>query len=474
KLQDGDYVIFNRQPTLHKYGMMGHKVKVLDGKTFRLNPIVCGPYNADFDGDEMNMHCPQSEETYTEVRELMPADKLVISLRNGDPIITPVEDLITGSYIFTRKNTSFSKEEAMNVLYLIDITELPKSDVEGQRYSGKALFSLILPKNLNLEYKNKLCSIAQKANGSCPKCKKEKCPYDAYFKIEKGKIISGVIDSIMNDHKNLVETIFRHYESQVLTDFYYKMSKLAFYALDKKGLTIALDDYMASDKIKADIKSETKKLIAKSNEIIRKYEDKTLQLTSGKNLEETFEAEILKASHDMKDKIVEKAILDLKVKDLLSENKPIYNNTIMIGGYGGGRGRILNVVNMAGLWGQVSLRFGRPKTGYATRMLSSSLKNTNQIVDYGFVGSSFYDGMTPKEYFFHSMGARQGYIDIAVGTKVSGYLYRRLANALKDLIINDSLEVITSDKKIIQFRYGEDGLSPDKAYIGKNINFFLE
>ena len=193
----------------------------------------------------------------------------------------------------------------------------------------------------------------------------------------------------------------------------------------------------------------------------------------GKNLEETFENEILRVTGDMKDKISDK-ILEIKLDELFSKVKKSNNNTALVASIGGSRGRILNVVNMLGLWGQVTVRTGRPKAGFSERLLSSSPKGSNQVMDYGFVQSNFFDGMSPREYFCHAIGGRQGEIDTGVATKVSGYLYRRLSNALKDLVVNDELKVTTADGQVIQFMYGEDGLSPEKAYLGKNINFFNE
>lgn len=472
KLQDGDVVIFNRQPTLHRLSMMGHYAKILPEKTFKLNPIVCDPYNADFDGDDMNLHVPQSEESYSEVKELLMAEKHVISIRNGRPVISPDHDLITGAFILTRESTEFNKKEAMDILYSIGITELPPADRGKGRYSGKLLFSQILPDTLHLEYKNKLCSIISKTK-SCTKCKKEKCPFDCYLKIEKGKIISGVIDEKMDSPKALVEVLYRHYGYESLIDFYYKFSKMVFYALTKKGLTVALDEYKASEELKKEIKFKIKGMITSSNNIIKKYEDKTLPLIPGKDLDETFESELLKISYEMKDKITDK-ILEIKINDLLSKTKQTNNNTILLASVGGNRGKVTNVANMLGLWGQVTVRTGRPKAGFSDRLLSLSPKGTNQMTDYGFVQNNFFDGMNPREYFYHCMGGRQGEIDTGVATKVSGYLYRRLSNALKDLIVNDELKVTTADGQIIQYIYGEDGLSPDKSYLGKNINFFNE
>ncbi|MDD3178274.1 MAG: DNA-directed RNA polymerase subunit A', partial [Candidatus ainarchaeum sp.] len=247
-LVDGDVVIFNRQPTLHRVSIMGHKVKILPGKTFRLNPIACAPYNADFDGDEMQIHAPQSESSIAEIKNLMMVEKHIISLRDGNPLITPVEDIISGSFLLTKKDTIFTKKEAMEMLYSIGIKELPPSDRGKGMYSGKLIVSQIIPKDLSIEYNNKLYTILKELKGKITKKDIEK--YDCSLKIEKGKLISGVLDEKMTKHRNLIDVISRHYPEDKLVEFYYKLCKLVFYTFSKKGFTVALDEYNAPEKLR--------------------------------------------------------------------------------------------------------------------------------------------------------------------------------------------------------------------------------
>jgi DNA-directed RNA polymerase subunit A' len=470
-MMDGDVVIFNRQPTLHRVSIMGHKVKILPGKTFRLNPISCPPYNADFDGDEMQIHVPQSEAALAEIKNLMMANQHILSMRDGKPLIVPGEDLISGGYLLTKNSTEFTKKEAMDLLYSIGITQLPTADRGRGMYSGKLIFSQILPKDLNLEYENKMYSVVRQVKGKVTKKDVEK--YDCYFKVEKGNLVSGVIDERINKPKNLIDVLVRHYSKEYIVEFYYKLAKLVFYAVSKKGLTIALDEYRTPDLLQVEIDEKYKKLISTTNGVIRKFENKTLPLISGKTLEETFELEMIKAASETKDEISKK-VLEIKFNEMFDETKISNNNTTMLSSVGGSRGRVTNLVNIVGFWGLVTVRTGRPKAGFSDRFLSSNVVGTKALVDYGFIKNNFFNGMTPKEYFIHSIGGRQGEIDTGVATKVSGYLYRRLSNALKDLVVADDLSVKTADGLIVEFVYGDDGLSPEKAYLGKNINFFHE
>ena len=144
QIVDGDIALFNRQPSLHRISMMAHEVRVLPGKTFRINPVVVAPYKADFDGDEMNLHILQTQEAQAEARHLMKVEKQVLSPRHGHAIIKPQEDNVSGLYFLTHDDTSFTEDDARNLLYLVGRTEMPESDLKGGMYSGKLLFSLLL------------------------------------------------------------------------------------------------------------------------------------------------------------------------------------------------------------------------------------------------------------------------------------------------------------------------------------------
>ncbi|TFH02653.1 MAG: DNA-directed RNA polymerase subunit A', partial [Candidatus Thorarchaeota archaeon] len=183
---DGDIAIFNRQPSLHKMSMMGHFIKVLPYKTFRINPCTTTPYNADFDGDEMNLHLPQTEEAIAEVRILMGVSEQIITPRYGLPIIGANEDHISGCFILTQDDTFVTKKQLAHVMSLIGYDkDLP--DSKDGIYSGKQVFSMLLPSDFNYEGKSRKCL---KHN----ECMNEKCEHDSYVSIKNGKLKCGVID----------------------------------------------------------------------------------------------------------------------------------------------------------------------------------------------------------------------------------------------------------------------------------------
>ncbi len=466
QLQDGDTVLFNRQPSLHKLSMLCHVAKIMPGKTFRLHPIVCKPYNADFDGDEMNLHVPQTLEGIAEAQELMAIENQIISPRYGGPVIILDEDGVSGSFLLTLKSTVFSKEDAMKFFQMLGQSELPKPD-RGKNYSGRLIFSQLLPKDLNLEYKTKLSSLLEKLSFHDPKIKKE-IEEHSIVRIKNGVLEEGIIDGFsLGEGKGiLVDTLTRNYPKNIIMTFYNNLSKISEEIVSTMGMTVSLKEYETTTSVERVIEKAVKEELEVAEELVKKFRKGTLDLIPGRNLEESFEINMMRLGARIKDK-VEKQIMEEKVSALFGEN-PDFNTTVMI--LSGSRGSSVNLTNLSGLWGQASVREGRPKKGYKKRLIALNHKNDVGVDAGGFIKHNFMQGMTAFEYFYHAMGGRQGEVDTGVSTKVSGYLYRRLANSLKDLVVSGDESVRTASKGIIQYVYGEDGVFPEKTVRGKNMN----
>lgn len=164
-INDGDIVLFNRQPSLHKMSIMGHRVRVLDYSTFRLNLSCTTPYNADFDGDEMNIHVPQVRYCYSpssqtiqaraEVTELMMVHKNIISPKSNSPVMGIVQDTLLGSQKLTLRDTFITKDMAMNMMMWVDTFDgnipVPAVMTKNEKgkiiplWTGKQMYSLLLP-----------------------------------------------------------------------------------------------------------------------------------------------------------------------------------------------------------------------------------------------------------------------------------------------------------------------------------------
>jgi DNA-directed RNA polymerase subunit A' len=182
-----------------------------------------------------------------------------------------------------------------------------------------------------------------------------------------------------------------------------------------------------------------------------------------RTLKESFELKMLRLAAKAKDK-VQTQLLKEKIEQVLSDRPPL-NTIVMI--LSGSRGNPVNLTNISGFWGQASVREGRPRKGYKERLITLNQPEDVGLMAGGFIEKNFMDGMNAREFFYHSMGGRQGEVDTGVSTKISGYLYRRLANALKDLKVTNDGSVRTASQNLIQFVYGDDGIFPTTTRVGK-------
>ena len=455
-LMDGDIVLYNRQPSLHRMSIMAHKVKVLPYRTFRHNLCVCPPYNADFDGDEMNVHVPQSEEARAEAENLMLVEKHIISPRFGGPIIGAIHDFISGAYLLT--SSYFTKDEAAILLRSSGLKDnLGEPDIveDGvELYSGKKLFSKTLPDGLTLKYRAKICK-------KCEKCEEENCPYDAYVVIKNGNLIKGVVDKngYGSEAGIILNTIVKEFGSEEARKFLDSATKMAIKAMMIKGFTTGIDDEDIPEEAIEEIQKALDEAEKKVEEIIKQYEDGTLEPLPGRSLEESREAyimQILGKARDEAGKIAERYLGE--------------DNHAAVMARTGARGSLLNITMMAGCVGQQAVRGGRVFRGYRGRTLPHFEKGSLSAKSHGFVRSCYKKGLSPTEYFFHAMGGREGLVDQAVRTAQSGYMQRRLVNALQDLKAEYDGTVRDSKGLIVQFAYGEDCVDPSKADHGKAVD----
>ncbi len=469
QLIDGDVVLFNRQPSLHRMSMMAHRVKIMEGKTFRFNLCVCPPYNADFDGDEMNLHVLQSEEARAEARILMQVQENILSPRYGGPIIGAIHDHITGAYFLTHNNPHFSKQEAMNILTKLDDIEIPDpmKDENGEEYwTGRQLFSVVLPKGLNLKYKANICQ-------KCAKCEKENCPNDAYVSIKDGELICGTIDvkGIGNSKGRILDRIARDYRDEKYdtfsngirenraAKFINQVTRLALGAIVNHGFSTGIDDEDIPEEAKLQIKSLNEERVEEVDNLVHAYENGILQQMPGRSLKETLEVRAKGVLEEARDGTGEIAGKHLGMK-----------NPAVIMAKTGARGNMLNLSQMAGIVGQQTVRGERLSRGYWNRTLPHFKKGDLGAFAKGFVTHSYKAGLSPTEFFFHAMGGREGLVDTAVRTSRSGYMQRRLISALEDLKLMGDGSVRNTAGNIIQFRYGEDGSDPARSVKGKSVD----
>ena len=439
-LMDGDVCIFNRQPSLHRMSIMCHKIKVLPGKSFRLNPSTCTPYNADFDGDEMNLHVPQSEEARAEAEILMHVQHNIITPKNGLNIIACIQDSITGNYLLTRE-MEFSREEAIELLLSIgwnDFSSFPKT----KTINGRQILSALLPKDFNFIGYNLMHKEGER---------------DGTVIVKNGQLSSGIVDRaiIGKESGDLLRSLYIQYGPEKILKILNNISKLGIKIVTNYGFTTGLVDTDVEEKIFSEINKLMDDVLKKVDELIEEYNSGKLEAYPSKTLKETLELKILEVLNKARN----------KVGKLVAENSSASNPTIIMAA-SGARGNELNLAQIAGSVGQQALRGERINRGYNGRVLPIFRKNDLGAAPHGFVRNGFKQGLKPYEFFFHAMTGRDSLMDTALRTPKSGYLYRRLANALQDLRVEYDRTVRSANKEIVQFNYGEDDIDISKSEAG--------
>jgi DNA-directed RNA polymerase subunit A' len=448
-LKDGDIVLFNRQPSLHRMSMMAHEVKVLPYKTFRLNLCVCPPYNADFDGDEMNMHVFQTEESRAEAKSLMRVQEHILSPRFGGPIIGGIHDHISGAYLLTRLGSDFKEEDVLQMLKKSNIP-FPERQ-KGDSWTGKEIFSLLLPESLNMVYKAEICR-------KCDECLRQECKNDAYVVIESGQLKTGAIDERAYGafSGKILDSIVKDYGTDKAREFLDSATKLAISGIMKRGFTTSTAD----EEIPREAKDRIEELLSKSEsrveQLIDAFHNDELESLPGRSLRETLEMKIMQVLGEARDKSGE-----------IAESYFGMDNHAVIMALTGARGSMLNLTQIAACVGQQSVRGGRIERGYSNRTLPHFQVGELGAKASGFVHSSYKKGLDPLEFFFHAMGGREGLVDTAIRTAQSGYMQRRLVNALQDLSVQPDGTVMDNRGIVIQTKYGEDGVDPAKSDYGK-------
>ncbi|SNZ06394.1 DNA-directed RNA polymerase, subunit A' [Natronoarchaeum philippinense] len=446
-LIDGDIIIFNRQPSLHRMSIMAHEVVVMPYKTFRLNTVVCPPYNADFDGDEMNMHALQNEEARAEARVLMRVQEQILSPRFGENIIGAIQDHISGTYLLTNENPQFNETQALDLLRATHVDELPEptGEDDGTPYwTGRQIFSELLPDDLDLEFTSSAGDTVV---------------------IEDGRLTDGTIDEdgVGAFGGEIVDTITKVYGETRSRQFINEVAALAMRSIMHFGFSIAIDDETVSHEARDRISETIDDAYDRVEELIDTYEAGELESLPGRTVHETLEMKIMQTLGKARD----------NAGDIAEEHFDDDNPAVVMA-ESGARGSMLNLTQMAGCVGQQAVRGERINRGYEDRTLSHYKPDDLSADAHGFVEHSYTEGLEPREFFFHAMGGREGLVDTAVRTSKSGYLQRRLINALSELETQYDGTVRDTSDTIVQFEFGEDGTSPVRVSSSEDNDIDVE
>jgi DNA-directed RNA polymerase subunit A' len=403
----------------------------------------------------MNMHVLQTEESRAEASILMQVQENILSPRFGGPIIGGIHDHISGLFLLTRNENSITKTAALELLRKSDIRVLPEPSSyteDGEPlWNGKQIFSQILPEGLFLEFPAQVCF-------KCETCKKRDCEYEAYVVIENGEMLQGTIDeqAIGAFKGKILDKVVKEYGTEAGAKFVDDFTRLAIRGVMKTGLSFGISD----EDIPATAKMQIANLLNEAEEnvqrLIQAYEAKELEALPGRTMDETIEMKIMQELGKARDQTGNIAGRQLGLE-----------NSAVIMAKSGARGSMLNLTQMAACVGQQAVRGERIRRGYNGRTLPHFDKGDLGADARGFVKASYKSGLNPTEYFFHAIGGREGLVDTAVRTSQSGYLQRRLVNALQDLEVQYDGSVRETRGVIVQFKYGEDGIDSTKSDYSK-------
>ncbi|KAJ7929053.1 hypothetical protein B0H13DRAFT_1965408 [Mycena leptocephala] len=443
---DGDIVLFNRQPSLHKLSIMCHRAKVRPWRTFRLNECVCGPYNADFDGDEMNLHVPQTEEARTEALELMSVKHNLVTPRNGEPVIAAIQDFITGSFLLSRKDLFLDRRQFTQICcYFADANmqiDIPPPTIwkPVRLWTGKQVFNVLMRPN-------KQSKIRVNVESKCHKWEEAKpsnypfianpandlSPNDGWLVIVNSEIMCGVMDKATS----IFGVIMRDYGPHEAAAAMNRLAKLC--AVANFGFSLGINDVIPGPELSAKKDDLVEKAYADCLDAIALAKKGKLENKPGCDQEQTLEAHISRLLSDVREKVGQ-----ICMKELSRQNAPLIMATC------GSKGSVINQI-IAG---------HRVPDGFQDRSLPHFPKKSKEPPSKGFVRNSFFTGLRATEFLFHAISGREGLVDTAVKTAETGYMQRRLMKALEDLTTQYDLSVRNSTGGVVQFRYGDDGLDP--------------
>jgi len=378
-LLDGDVVLFNRQPSLHRMSMMAHRVRVMPYDTFRLSVMVTPPYNADFDGDEMNAHCPQSATTATELRMLSGVASQIVTPREHAPIIGVVQDVALGLHLITAADVRVGRKAACNMLAHLSTCD---GDVGPEVWTGRDLLSALLPRTLHLETGRETIEFGRLLDGQLNK--------DSYQ-----RSTNGILHAVYNDNGPRRAV-------RLLDD----TQNLACDWLMTNGFSVGIGDLVCRPELLVDIGAA----MATAR---RAVSDIFLSIHTGDFKNDTFQsdAEYVEALALKEVEAMFKVVGAGAIEDSRARSSRLLS---MVDVGAKSKGKTMNVCQMVGSLGQQQIDFRRVPLSFEGRVLPHFARYDDGCDARGMVESSFVQGLTPQEFFMHAMAGREGLIDTAV------------------------------------------------------------
>lgn len=529
-LKNGDMLLVNRQPTLHKPGIMGHKARILlnpNYQTIRMHYANCNTYNADFDGDEMNCHFPQNTIADAESRFLACTDEQYIVPTDGSPLRGLIQDHVDSGVKLCNKDTFLTRDRYQQLVFHalcgMDGVDLIPNDMDigmvppairkpKELWTGKQVISTILlhlsPGNFSKNGQSKVRGISFERKAKTPAWAFGEAVYEHLVLIKDGELLRGVLDKAAFGATSfsLIHAVHEVYGSTKAGLLLNSFSRIfTFYLQSYAGHSCRLEDLVLTKKADEERRRKVEEATAIGCRAAKAWADsdggkvKIPPIESFNNVDQPLNpsefANTRAKIGDLlsgKDRLYNSMSLDGYMQSQLNPLAsnivkiclpdglavPFPDNTFSLMVNTGAKGSTVNQSQVSCALGQQSLEGRRVPRMSSGRTLPSFAPFDPTPRADGFITDRFLTGIKPQEYYFHCMAGREGLVDTAVKTSRSGYLQRCLVKHLEDLKVCYDYTVRDSENCVVQFLYGEDGIDATKAsYLDlspSTISFFAK
>jgi DNA-directed RNA polymerase II subunit RPB1 len=434
---DGDVIIFNRQPSMDGPSMTCHKAVIIrEGKTFRMNISACILYNADFDGDEMNIHVACSAMARNEIENLSGVGNAFISRAEGKPLIGCFQDTMVSIAKMTHNDVKISKESAMGLFKDIPVK------LDKDIYTGRELISKLLPP-INF---NKVGLFYNKAYAPYLKYKED----EVKVIINRGEIAQGILDNKscgQGRRGSIFHIIHNEYGPNVALDTLFNIQQVTMQYGFNTGFTVAMDDITIPKESIDKIQEKTSALIMEANRITDKLKKGEIIPPINRTVEQFYEQQQINAL-TLGDEFVEPIVGSI---DPLTNS--LYVMTQMCK-----KGSMKHFQAISSSIGSSLINGQRPvkSFGYARTLPYCTRFDTDPISN-GFIPDSYMTGVNPISYMFTTQEARYGEINKSLSTSVAGQQNRESIKNFESIVVNN-LRQSSKNRNVVQFIYGNDGL----------------
>ena len=486
-IRSGDVMLVNRQPTLHKPSMMTHRVRVLRGRdkmwqTIRMHYANCNSYNADFDGDEMNLHLPQNQLARAEAYTISNTDHQYLVPTDGSPLRGLIQDNVLTGVLLTQLDTFLTRAQFQQLLFccveVLDTLPLstprPAIAKPVELFTGKQLIGSLLQL---LTHGRPALNLVSKAK--VPVANWKQHTEEATIIIRGNALCTGVLDKSQfgDAGYGLVHAVYELYGANTAGQLLSTLGRLFTLYLQSQAFTCGIDDMLIVERSEAERHALIQSSAAMGLSAALDFASLSYDPAQPTAVHSALQQSLRDPANVARLDSVMKGALNPFTSNIISaclpsgQLKPFPLNGMSLMTLSGAKGSAVNFSQISCLLGQQELEGKRVPHMATGKTLPSFRRYDPAPRAGGYVTDRFLTGIRPQEYYFHCMAGREGLIDTAVKTSRSGYLQRCLIKHLESLTVHYDYTVRDSDSSIVQFHYGEDSVDISRTSYLERFDF---